>query len=283
MSMTYKTWGAGLIALAMTVSLPAQAEDVTAETVVATVGGAEITIGHMIAARQTLPAQYMQLEAGVLWQGLLDQLVQQNAMAQTLGDAVTPATQFAIDNTISGLLAGEAIGKAVQVAVTEEALQAAYEKRFADAEPSKEFRASHILVESEEDAQAIKVELDGGADFAALAMERSTGPSGPSGGDLGWFGAGMMVPEFEQAVVALEAGGVSDPVQTQFGWHVVKLFETRLSDAPSLDDVRGDLAAEIETAAVESALDMAMEKTEVVYPETQFDPSVLDKVELVAE
>ncbi|MDV7144104.1 peptidylprolyl isomerase [Tropicimonas sp. TH_r6] len=281
--MTNKTWGAGLFALAMSASLPAQAADETANTVVATVGGAEITIGHMVAARSTLPAQYQQLEADVLWQGLLDQLVQQNAMAQSLGAEVTPATQFAIDNAISGLLAGEAIGKAVQEAVTEETLQAAYDARFADAEPSKEFHAAHILVESEEDAQAIKADLDGGADFAALAMEKSTGPSGPGGGDLGWFGEGMMVPEFENAVMALEAGSVSDPVQTQFGWHVVKLFETRLSDAPPLEEVRGDLAAEIETATVETALEMAMEKTEVVYPEAEFDPSLLDSVDLLAE
>lgn len=283
MPITNKTWGAGLFALAMAASLPAVAEEVTADTVVATVGGAEITVGHMIAARQTLPAQYQQIDAATLWDGLLDQLVQQNAMAQSLGDDVTRATEFAIDNTISGLLAGEAIGKVVQAAITEETLQAAYEARFADAEPSREFRAAHILVPTEDEANAIKAELDGGADFAALAMEKSTGPSGPNGGDLGWFGPGMMVPEFENAVVALEPGQVSEPVQTQFGWHVVILNESRLGEAPTLEDVQAELAAELETEAVGKALEDVMASAEVVKSDTAFDPEVLNNLDLVAE
>ncbi|SDI80622.1 peptidylprolyl isomerase [Aliiruegeria lutimaris] len=283
MQITNKTWGAGIFALAMAASLPAGAEEITADTVVATVGGADITIGHMIVARQTLPQQYQQLEPAVLWEGILDQLTQQNAMAQSLGDEVTKATQLSIDNQISGLLAGEAIGKVVRNAVNNSSLQAAYEARFADAKPTKEFHAAHILVATEEEAKAIREELDGGADFAALAMEKSTGPSGPSGGDLGWFGLGMMVPEFEQAVMALEDGQVSDPVQTQFGWHVVKLNESRTADAPSLDEVRVELAAEIENAAVTEALAAVMAETDVVKSEMEFDPGLLNNLDLIAE
>lgn len=283
MPMTNKTWGAGLIALAVSLSLPAAAEEVTADTVVATVGGVDITLGHMIVARRTLPAQYQQIEVGLLWEGLLDQLIQQNAMAQSLNDDVTKATELSIDNTISGLLAGEAIGKVVQEAVTEDTLKAAYEERFANAEPSTEYRASHILVETEEEAQAIKAELDGGADFAATAMEKSTGPSGPSGGDLGWFGEGMMVPEFEAAVMALEPGQISEPVQTQFGWHLVNLVETRLADAPPLEDVQAELAAELENAAVEAALDAVLADTEVVRSEMEFDPELINNIDLVVE
>ena len=77
--------------------------------------------------------------------------------------------------------------------------------------------------DGDDEAKAIVEELKGGADFAATAREKSTGPSGPGGGSLGWFGAGAMVPEFETAVAAMEAGDISDPVQTQFGWHVIKL------------------------------------------------------------
>jgi len=80
--------------------------------------------------------------------------------------------------------------------------------------------------------------LADGADFATLAKERSTGPSGPRGGELGWFGTGQMVPEFEQAVIGLEDGAVSEPVQTQFGWHVVKRNDSRNKSAPSLDEVQ---------------------------------------------
>lgn len=283
MPLTKKTWGAGLLVLAIVASGPSSAQDVTADTVVATVGGADITVGHMIVARQSLPAQYRQIELATLWDGLLDQLIQQNAMAQSLGDEVTKATELSIDNQISGLLAGEAIGKIVQAAVTPEALQAAYEARFANAEPSTEYHAAHILVASEEDAIALIEELDGGADFAELAREKSTGPSGPNGGDLGWFGTGMMVPEFETAVVALEPGQVSAPVQTQFGWHVIKLNETRMADAPPLEEVRDELAGELETAAIEKALDDVMAEAEVSRSEMEFDPAVLDNLDLVAK
>ncbi|SNT24510.1 peptidyl-prolyl cis-trans isomerase C [Tropicimonas sediminicola] len=282
MRMTNKTWAAGLISLALS-TVPAMAQDVTADTVVATVGGKDITLGHMIVARNALPAQYQQLEAEVLFQGVLDQLVQQTALAQSLGDDVTTATKLSIDNQTSGLLAGEALGKAIQSAVTEEALQAAYDARFADAEPETEFRAAHILVETEDEAKALKEELDGGADFAALARDKSTGPSGPNGGDLGWFGKGMMVPEFEAAVIALEPGQVSEPVQTQFGWHVVKLEETRLAEAPALDEVRQELAAEIEGATIDAVVTEVMEATEVVRPEVEIDPSAINNLDLVAE
>ncbi|MFD0982170.1 peptidylprolyl isomerase [Tropicimonas aquimaris] len=282
MRMTNKTWAAGLISLALS-TVPAAAQDVTADTVVATVGGKDITLGHMIVARNALPPQYQQLEAQVLFQGVLDQLVQQTALAQSLGDEVTTATKLSIDNQTSGLLAGEALGKAIQAAVTEEAVQAAYDARFADAEPETEFRAAHILVETEDEAKALKQELDGGADFAALAREKSTGPSGPNGGDLGWFGKGMMVPEFEAAVIALEPGQISEPVQTQFGWHVVKLDETRLAEAPTLDEVRQELVAEIEGATIDAVVTEVMESAEVVRPEVEIDPASINNLDLVAE
>ena len=301
MPITNKTWAAGLVVLAMAAAGPIQAQDqqkqpeapaaakpapatnVTADTVVATVGGANITVGHMIVARDTLPPQYQQLDAATLWEGLLDQLVQQNAMAQSLGGKVDKATTLSIDNAVSGLLAGEAVSKIMKAAVTEEALQAAYQKRFAEAKPVKEYHAAHILVETEDEAKAIRTELDGGADFAELAKTKSTGPTGPGGGDLGWFAPGVMVPEFEEVVMKLEPGQVSEPVQTQFGWHIVKLFETRDAPTPALEEVREDLAAEIENAALQEALAKVLEETKVVKPETVFDPEVLNDAALLGK
>ncbi|PRY23047.1 peptidyl-prolyl cis-trans isomerase C [Aliiruegeria haliotis] len=283
MLVTNKTWCAGLISLGLALAAPVSAEEVTAKTVVATVGGVEITVGHMIVAKSTLPAQYQALEDDVLWQGIYDQLVQQNALAQSLGDGVTEATQLTIDNQVSGLLAGEALGKRIQAAITDDVIQQAYEERFADAEPSKEFNAAHILLETEEDAKAVKSELDAGAEFGALAREKSTGPSGPNGGALGWFSKGMMVPEFEEAVLALEPGQVSEPVKTQFGWHVVVLNETRMADAPPLDEVRDDLVSELENEVVANVVKEVMDGIEIVKSEAEIDPSVLSDNSLIAE
>jgi peptidyl-prolyl cis-trans isomerase C len=259
---------------------PLAAQD--ADTVVATVGDTEITIGHMIVARQALPRQYQQLPDEVLFPGLLDQLIQQNALAQSL-ESPTKATQLTIENQRTGLLAGEALGMAGQNAATDEAIEAAYAARYADAEPSTEYNASHILVETEEEAQALIGQIDEGANFAELAREHSTGPSGPDGGSLGWFGTGMMVPEFEEAVMALESGEVSPPVQTQFGWHVVRLNETRMAEAPPLEEVRGEIAEELRQQAVEARIAEVVEQADITRAEVDVDPSILSDLSLVAE
>ncbi len=270
---------AGSLAFGL-ISAPLAAQD--ADTVVATVGESEITVGHMIVARQTLPRQYQQLPDEVLFEGLLDQLIQQNALAQSVANP-TPATRLTIENQRTGLLAGEAIGQVGEAAVTDEAIRAAYAERFAEAEPSTEFNASHILVQTEEEARALVEQLGEGADFAELAREHSTGPSGPDGGALGWFSSGMMVPEFEQAVTSLEPGEVSEPVQTQFGWHVVRLNETRLSDAPPLEQVRDEIVQQIREDAVQAHIDSVVEAADVSRAAVEVDPSILSDMSLVAE
>ncbi|MEJ6814285.1 MAG: peptidylprolyl isomerase, partial [Octadecabacter sp.] len=217
---------------------------VTAETVVASVGESTITLGQLIMLRSQLPEQYQELPNDVIFNGLVDQLVNQQLLANSL-EVEPKRVGIAIENELRSLRAGEVVNVLANADVPEDALQAAYDARFEGVEPDPEYNASHILVETEEEAIAVKEMIDGGADFADTAREKSTGPSGPSGGELGWFGPGMMVTEFETAVTTLEDGDVSDPVETQFGWHVVKLNETRMTALPSLDDLRSELETEI--------------------------------------
>lgn len=263
------------LAAALAFAGPAIAQDTTADTVVATVNGTEITIGHLIVARDRLPDEYRQIPDEVLFKGLIDQLVQQEAMRGDQ-DTLSKRSELTLENEARALQVGEKIQAAVDEALTEEAIQAAYDARFADAEPEQEYSAAHILVETEEEAQEIISELEGGADFATLAQERSTGPSGPNGGDLGWFSAGMMVPPFEEAVMALEAETVSAPVQTDFGWHVIRLNEVREKAAPTIDQVRGELVQEIQNATVEEILAAATDGAEITrIEEGEIDPSIL--------
>ena len=108
--------------------------------------------------------------------------------------------------------------------------------------PGKEYKASHILVKTQDEAVAVIAELDGGADFAELAKTKSTGPSGPGGGQLGWFAPGQMVKPFSDAAAQLEKGSYSkEPVETQFGWHVILLEDTRESTPPAFDEVKDRL------------------------------------------
>lgn len=129
---------------------------------------------------------------------------------------------------------------------TEEEILAAYKEQMSAA-PSQQFKARHILVESQATAADLITQLDDGADFAELAKENSTGPTGPNGGDLGWFAPDQMVQPFSQAVAALEDGAhTAEPVQTQFGWHVILREDSRDNQPPTLESVRDALKQRIE-------------------------------------
>lgn len=250
-------------------------------TVMATVNGQEITLGHMIAARATLPQQYNEAPADQLFSGILQQLIQQTALAQTV-ETVSPLVTLTLENEERSLKAATAVEAALQEAVSEDDLKDAYDAQFADFVATQEFNASHILVETEEEAVAVKEALDGGANFAATAREKSTGPSGPNGGELGWFSKGMMVPSFEEAALALGVGEISDPVETQFGWHVIILNDTRSTEAPSFDSIKEDLRIELNNAAARDIITNAAEGFDVGIPENaDIDPAILSQPQLL--
>lgn len=256
---------------------------VTAETVVASVGDSTITLGQLIMLRSQLPEQYQELPDDVVFNGLVDQLVNQQLLANSL-EVEPKRVGIAIQNELRSLRAGEVVNVMASANVPDEALQAAYDARFEGVEPDPEYNASHILVETEEEAIAVKEMIDGGADFADTAREKSTGPSGPSGGELGWFGPGMMVTEFETAVTTLEDGDVSDPVETQFGWHVVKLNETRMTALPSLDDLRSELTTEIRQTILNEKLAELTEAADITLPvEGAFDFSLIQNLEFLED
>ena len=272
-------------AVALCLALPVQAQqEVTPDTVIAKVHGTDITFGHMLMARAALPERFQQAPTDQLWDGLLEQLIQQEALAQSDKAEMTKRVTVALENEQRSLLAAEAINAIAENAVTDEALAAAYQAEYADADLGQEYNASHILVETEEEAKAIIAEIEGGADFAEVAKAKSTGPSGPSGGMLGWFGKGRMVPPFEAAVVAMEPETISAPVQTQFGWHVIRLNETRAVEAPALEQVRAQLAQSIRQNAVKEYIDGLVDGGEVTRMDrTEIDTSVINNLDLLAD
>ncbi|MFV0492111.1 MAG: peptidylprolyl isomerase [Pseudorhodobacter sp.] len=272
---------AGAVAEAPAEATPPVIPEGGAEAVVAIVGGSEIKLGHMIAMRNNLPPQYLSLPDDVLFKGILDQLVQQAALAATVGDNLKIGDRLAMENDRRGYLSGLALADVVRNAVTEEALQAAYDEKFANAAPKTEYNAAHILVATEDEAKALKAEIDGGADFAELAKEHSTDGAAQNGGDLGWFSEGMMVAPFQEAVAKITAGTVSDPVETQFGWHLIQLKETRNAEAPSLDEVRDELAQEIEAKVVQDHINKVSEAADITTPGEGFDPALLRETELM--
>lgn len=270
--------------MAIVVSAPVAAQEsepLTAQTVVATVNGEDITLGHVISARAVLDQRYDSIPSEQLWSGLLEQLIQQTALAQTV-ESLSAGEAMALENQERSLKAAKAIERELETAITEADIQEAYDSQYGDIDPQSEYNASHILVETEEEAIAIKAEIDAGANFAATAREKSTGPSGPNGGELGWFGTGMMVPSFEATTIALEVGEVSDPVQTQFGWHVIILNDTRKQDIPTLEESRDQITSELSNAAASQIIQEAANGAQLEIPEfADFDHEIINQLDLL--
>jgi len=140
-------------------------------------------------------------------------------------------------------LHSEIIEKDVGAKITDEEVRARYDKQIADTPPVNEVKARHILVKTKEEADAIVKQLDSGAKFEDLAAQHTTDPSGKTtGGDLGYFAPGQMVPEFEKAAFALNVGEYTkEPVQSQFGWHIIKVEDKRAQQPPAFDTVKDQI------------------------------------------
>jgi len=271
-------------AIAITSTTLFAQEDLTADTVIATVDGAEITLGHMMIVRESLPEQYQKFPDDQLFTGILEQLIQQTILATIDDGPDSLRTQFTLENDRRLMRASNAVDAISAEAVTEDAIQAAYQEQYDGSELGNEFNASHILVETEESALNIIAKAKEGTDFSNLAKEFSTGPSGPSGGQLGWFGPGMMVPPFEEAVVTMEKGQVSGPVKTNFGWHVIKLNDLRSLSAPELESVRQDISAKLQRDAVAAKVTEIQSLADIILADTtEIDPAVLNDTSLLLQ
>jgi peptidyl-prolyl cis-trans isomerase C len=256
------------LAITVLLALPASAAP-DANTVVARVNGQGITLGHMIVSRATLPEKYRNLPVDVLYNAILDQLIQQETLRQSLGGRIPGTIALQLENEERSLLAAEVIEAVMAAVEDEDSVLDAYNAKYSTGFGGDEFHAAHILVETEEEAKQIKIDLDAGTDFARMAREKSTGPSGPNGGDLGWFSVGAMVPEFEEAVVGMDVGDISDPVQTQFGWHLIILNQKRQKAAPTLETVRADLVGQLQRDAVEAKIEELAVAATIERPEVE--------------
>lgn len=227
-------------ALLCTVStLPLMAQEAG---VVATVGGLTITEDEVKMGMAGLDQQYAKLPEEQRRLAAIAALVDVKAMVAKAKEAKTDQTDdfkkriaFLTDRTLhDAYFNAEVVSK-----ITDADLRARYDKEVAATAPQNEIRARHILVKTKEEAVSIIKELDGGAKFEDLAIKHSSDGSAAQGGDLGYFGKGQMVPEFETAAEALPVGGYSkEPVQTQFGFHVLKVEDKRVKQPPAFDDVK---------------------------------------------
>ena len=225
-------------------SAPAQAAaPADPAAVVATVNGKNITEADLSLAEGELSQQFAQLppeqrRAAALSAAIEIKVLADKAVADGLDK--DPEFQRRVAFLQQRALHGEMVEKEVVGKITDDELRARYDKEIAAQPPVNEVHARHILVKTKEEAEKIIKELDGGADFQKLANEHTSDPSGKTnGGDLGYFGPGQMVPEFDKAAQALAVGAYTkEPVQTQFGWHVIKVEDKRVKQPPAFDAVK---------------------------------------------
>lgn len=250
-------------ALAAIGAAPAVAQDEAAydaATVVATVGDVDVTLGDLIRARQGLDPQLQSLPPEVLLQGLIDQYVAEllfSQAAERAGLAERPDVAADIADSRRQILA---------LAYRDAKLRELYEAAVADGRVGAQVELSQILLATEDEALAVKAELEAGADFATLAQERSNGPAAASGGALGSFSEAQLPVEFAAAIRDLEPGGISDPVQTTFGFHVFRL-DGRAAGAPIPFEVWiQTLDQETLAEATEAAVEAAKEEIPVELP-----------------
>ena len=230
---------AGLIAVALFAG-PARADD----KVLAKVNGSEIRQSDVALAEEELGPSLSQMDPATKDENVLAFLIDMKIVAKAaedkkIGDSDDFKKRIAFARNrllMDNLLASE--GKS---ATTDEAMKKVYEEASKQIAGEQEVHARHILVETEDEAKAVKAELDKGADFAELAKKKSKDPGASDGGDLGFFTKEQMVPEFSAAAFALAPGKISDPVKSQFGWHIIKVEEKRNRKAPDFEQVKGQI------------------------------------------
>jgi peptidyl-prolyl cis-trans isomerase C len=240
---------AGCLAALVAAGLPARADD---NPVLAKVNGSEIRASDVALAEEELGQSLAQMDPSTRKENVLAFLIDMKIVAKAAEDKKIENNEDfkkRLAFTRNRLLMDSLLATEGKAATTDDAMKKVYEEATKQITGEQEVHARHILVETEDEAKAIKAELDKGADFAELAKKKSKDPGASDGGDLGFFTKEQMVPEFSAVAFTLEPGKISDPVKSQFGWHIIKVEEKRSRKAPEFEQVK----AQIETYVTRKA------------------------------
>ncbi|WP_024509511.1 peptidylprolyl isomerase [Bradyrhizobium sp. ARR65] len=230
---------AGSLALVLFAG-PVRAED----KVLAKVNGAEIHQSDVALAEEELGPSLAQMDPSTKNENVLAFLIDMKIVAKAAEDKkVQDSDDFKkrLAFTRNRLLMDSLLASEGKAATTDDAMKKVYDDASKQIAGEQEVHARHILVETEDEAKQVKADLDKGADFAELAKKKSKDPGASDGGDLGFFTKDQMVPEFSAVAFSLEPGKISDPVKTQFGWHIIKVEEKRNRKPPEFDQVKSQI------------------------------------------
>jgi peptidyl-prolyl cis-trans isomerase C len=279
----------GVLALATFLAAPTiaalgqdKSKDPGSDSVIARANGVEIRQSDLALAAEEIGANMPQMSPDQKRQYLITYLADIVVLAQTAEqqkladrDDVKHRIQFERNKVLMETL----LQNAGQAARTDDAMHKVYDDAIKQMPPEEEVHARHILVATEDEAKAIEAELKKGADFAALAKEKSKDPGAADGGDLGYFTKDQMVPEFSDVAFKLDKGKVSDPVKTQFGWHIIKVEDKRTKPTPTYDEVKSQLETYVAHRAQAELVDKLRKAANIErldQPPPPADPSALN-------
>jgi peptidyl-prolyl cis-trans isomerase C len=232
----------GCLSVVLLAGLPLRAQD--ANQVLAKVNGSEIRQSDVTLAEEELGPSLAQMDPATKKENVLAFLIDMKIVAKAAEDKKIENNEDfkkRLAFTRNRLLMDSLLASEGKAATTDEAMKKVYEDASKQITGEQEVHARHILVETEDEAKAIAEELKKGADFAELAKKKSKDPGASDGGDLGFFTKEQMVPEFSNVAFALEPGKISEPVKSQFGWHIIKVEEKRNRKAPDFEQVKGQI------------------------------------------
>jgi len=264
-----KVWRIVLLVAAFIACLPfaASADDV----VVAKVNGVDIKQSDLDFAASEVGAQLANFPPEDRRRMLLQFVMENELMAEAAVQAALdsgPSFEDRLKYHKRRALRDAYYDKSVRNAIPDEDAKKIYDTKIAGMKPEEEIHARHILVATEAEAKEVKERLMKGEDFATVAKEKSKDPSA-EGGDLGFFGRGQMLKPFEDAAFALKVGEISDPVQTQFGWHIIKVEEKRTRPLPTFDQVKDTIISQLTSQKAKDTLKQLHDtaKIEIIDPE----------------
>ena len=237
------------------------------DLVVATVNGEPIMESDIKAFYKNLPSQYQQVPLEQIRSQLIERLIEQAIVANAArkeGYHKRPDVQRRLATVTQSILNDVYIAEKIKAAVTDAKVKDQYQKSIALESKTDEVRARHILMKTKPEAMAIIADIKGGADFAAVAKAKSTGPSGRNGGELGYFGFKQMVPPFSKAAFALKPGEfTTEPVKTQFGWHIIKVEDRRVAGSQNFEQASQKIRQELSQQAYKDTLAGLRAKTRI--------------------
>ena len=255
-------------------------ETLSADTPFIEVNGKIIKFGSAIIAFSKIQQRNVNFDKNTIFSQIVQQLVNEELLSQKI-DKENKLTLLALEHEKRSAKAAQMVSKILKNFPNDELVKSAYQNLTNEFKGSLEYNASHILVKEEGQAKTIRKDISNGKNFEALAKEHSIGPSGKNGGNLNWFDLGSMVPEFSTALMVLSEGDISQPVQTKFGWHLIKLNKTREKKIPEFQEIKTQLVQNLRQKKINDYLKSLTENSEISFVGKNINPNEITNIKLL--